>query len=839
MSSSNNLEKKIMSLQEKLREQKERPQQLQSENVCSNIQQLPQQIQQRQQPNPLVMSPARPRPKQLGDIGTPTKSRRQLDLPLSGSFLPSEYKKNVNEAESKMSDIMKMSGILTINGQKYHTKMDDLEHLGELGNGTCGHVVKMRHRPSGVVIAVKQMRRSGNVEENKRIIMDLDVVLKSHDCPYIVQCFGCFITDSDVWICMELMVTCLDKLLKRCRQAIPEDFLGKVTVATVKALSYLKEKHGVIHRDVKPSNILLDECGGVKLCDFGISGRLVDSKAKTRSAGCAAYMAPERIDPPDPTKPDYDIRADVWSLGITLVELATGVFPYRDCKTDFEVLSRVVQDDPPTLPCNPPMFSPEFHNFVSCCLTKNYKQRPKYNKLLEHPFIKKYEAQESMLPSISPGCQWFFQTMQKLEPKGPSEQAQRHYQPDQQLQQQKQFQPGNGHVSLKQSTLLKQQLRQQVQQQSTAPKEPNTSSATPRSALMQQPEINSGYIPYSPYALRRRDMITRPYSPASGQVLNNLQRSYSPASCRLQASEDSCDATTTASRPYSPYSGVTSLTDAEAPRPYSPYYSGSITSSGCRRDSSRDRWMQHQHTGPRSLSPFARDYSPWRRENVDPPVIQLPAASERYHVTPVHQPRIPQQTQHHYQQQQQQQQPRIHPAVAHVMQVNRNDAYASPIMSRKRYTSEPLCHQQQQHDQQMQRNTPSPQLLLSRFAHQMKQEPPPIPSMMSQQAHLASKESAKKRFAGYMRLRIGSDREASPEPPPRFNRVDSPLLLRRNVSEQASPFFPRRYVSPSPPVPPPRRLSESSSVPGSPQHLYTRLLHYTPEPQRRSQQSPP
>lgn len=75
------------------------------------------------------------------------------------------------------------------------------------------------------------MRRSGNSDENKRIIMDIEVVLKSHDCKYIVQCLGCFITDSEVWICMELMDTCFDKLLKRFKQSIPEEVLGKVTVA--------------------------------------------------------------------------------------------------------------------------------------------------------------------------------------------------------------------------------------------------------------------------------------------------------------------------------------------------------------------------------------------------------------------------------------------------------------------------------------------------------------------------------------------------------------------------------------------------------------------------------
>uniref|UniRef100_A0A8D0GIL2 Dual specificity mitogen-activated protein kinase kinase 7 n=1 Tax=Sphenodon punctatus TaxID=8508 RepID=A0A8D0GIL2_SPHPU len=227
----------------------------------------------------------------------------------------------------------------------------------------------------------QQMRRSGNKEENKRILMDLDVVLKSHDCPYIVQCFGTFITNTDVFIAMELMGTCAEKLKKRIQGPIPERILGKMTVAIVKALFYLKEKHGVIHRDVKPSNILLDDRGQIKLCDFGISGRLVDSKAKTRSAGCAAYMAPERIDPPDPTKPDYDIRADVWSLGISLVELATGQFPYKNCKTDFEVLTKVLQEDPPLLPSNMG-FSVDFQSFVKDCLTKDHRKRQKYNKLL-------------------------------------------------------------------------------------------------------------------------------------------------------------------------------------------------------------------------------------------------------------------------------------------------------------------------------------------------------------------------------------------------------------------------------------------------------------------------
>ena len=98
-------------------------------------------------------------------------------------------------------------------------------------------------------IAVKQMRISGVPEENKRILMHLNVVLKCRDCDKIVRCLGYFICDIDVWICMDLMTMCFEKLLK-ITGPVPEKILGKLTLSTLKALDYLKETHNVIHRDI-------------------------------------------------------------------------------------------------------------------------------------------------------------------------------------------------------------------------------------------------------------------------------------------------------------------------------------------------------------------------------------------------------------------------------------------------------------------------------------------------------------------------------------------------------------------------------------------------------------
>lgn len=329
----------------------------------------------------------KPRPGGLDFSAPPPRSGRpNLNLKFSREKRKSERTAAI---ERQLSELTKKSAILAIDGQKYPFKIEDLQLLEEIGSGTCGVVNKMYHPATNTTMAVKIMGRTPIMEEQKRILMDLDVITRCNDCPYIVNCFGLFISQSDVFVCMELMGTCLEKLLRTTKTPVPEPILGKIALSVVRALQYLKSEHGVMHRDIKPSNILLDERGNVKLCDFGISGRLVDSKAITKGAGCAAYMAPERVEPPDPMNPNYDVRADVWSLGISLVELATGVFPYTGCRNEFEVLMKIMNDPAPTLPGNLD-FSDGFQSFVKVCLEKDLNKRPKFDVLLEHPFLVRY-----------------------------------------------------------------------------------------------------------------------------------------------------------------------------------------------------------------------------------------------------------------------------------------------------------------------------------------------------------------------------------------------------------------------------------------------------------------
>ncbi|CAO1391242.1 unnamed protein product [Diamesa tonsa] len=277
---------------------------------------------------------------------------------------------------------------ITIDEKTFDVEADDLEKISELGRGAYGVVEKMRHIKTNTVMAVKRITATVNTIEQKRLLMDLDISMRSSDCIFTVHFYGALFREGDVWICMEVMECSLDKfypIVFNNKRTMPEDILGKIAVSVVNALHYLHSQLKVIHRDVKPSNILINRQGQVKMCDFGISGYLVDSVAKTIDAGCKPYMAPERIDPKGNKVSNYDIRSDVWSFGISLIEMSTGKFPYASWHSPFEQLKQVVTEQSPSLP--PGIFSEGFEHLTKICLFKDQNLRPNYEQLLANDFI--------------------------------------------------------------------------------------------------------------------------------------------------------------------------------------------------------------------------------------------------------------------------------------------------------------------------------------------------------------------------------------------------------------------------------------------------------------------
>ena len=262
-------------------------------------------------------------------------------------------------------------GIDFSSGGSFHISLDEVDTLDELGKGNYGTVYKVRHsrprmrrpglglrgnmpRPSqtsissmssegsddsqlsiggmsGVVMAMKEIRLELDEAKFAAIIMELDIL---HRCvsPFIVDFYGAFFQEGAVYICMEFMDGgSIDKLYG---EGVPEPVLRKIALSTVMGLKSLKDDHNIIHRDVKPTNILVNTKGQVKICDFGVSGNLVASIAKT-NIGCQSYMAPERISGggvaqagANPGGGTYSVQSDIWSLGLTMIECAMGRYPY-------------------------------------------------------------------------------------------------------------------------------------------------------------------------------------------------------------------------------------------------------------------------------------------------------------------------------------------------------------------------------------------------------------------------------------------------------------------------------------------------------------------------------
>ena len=258
--------------------------------------------------------------------------------------------------------------------------------------GASGVVDLMRDR-SGNHYAVKKMRLTNRREANRQIVRDLEYMLRaveSTPVDYIVRFHGYARRTFEAWIVMEVMDSCFGKLSTKLAKlgntGVPENIIGALTAAVVKALHHLKTNHRMIHRDVRPTNILINQQGNIKLCDFGISRVLINSMAHTADAGNKYYLAPERVFPGRSN--NYGIKSDVWSLGVTLVELARGQNPYADCEGEFAAGQRICSGPSP---CLPHRFSLEAHDFVNRCLQKEEANRPNYEGLMRLSFFRRYE----------------------------------------------------------------------------------------------------------------------------------------------------------------------------------------------------------------------------------------------------------------------------------------------------------------------------------------------------------------------------------------------------------------------------------------------------------------
>jgi mitogen-activated protein kinase kinase len=274
--------------------------------------------------------------------------------------------------------VIDSTGVNFSSGKCYKINLDDFILHEELGRGQFGTVTKVFHQPTNVTMAMKQIRLDLSESAFKQIIMELEILHKSIS-PYIVEFYGAFFVESAVYYCMEYMdAGSLDRLYGK---GLEEPIIARIALDVVRGLHFLKESLSIIHRDVKPSNILINLKGQVKLCDFGVSGQLIKSIAKT-NVGCQSYMAPERIIIGNPEMATYTVSADIWSLGLTLYEAATGKYPFESEQYDsvFAQLNAIVNGA--IGPLDKSKFSAVFQSFVDQCLLKDPKSRPNYHDLL-------------------------------------------------------------------------------------------------------------------------------------------------------------------------------------------------------------------------------------------------------------------------------------------------------------------------------------------------------------------------------------------------------------------------------------------------------------------------
>jgi len=332
-------------------------------------------------------------------------------------------------------------------------RSNELELSALLGEGSFGHVYRARHKATDAVVAVKVVPNAGcdtsgspmPDSEMDKIMSEIDILSRC-ESPFIVGYYECFIKapqtqqlnnkqqqmdSGEMWIVMEY---CAGGSMSDIIEAggsvnnfvLPEECIRAACASIVLGLEYLHGVAKVCHRDIKCGNVLMTEEGHVKLADFGVSAELTNTINKRKTVvGSPFWMAPEVIQ-----ESHYDGRADVWSLGITVIEMAEGRPPHSNLNPMRAIF--VIPTKPPPTLADPDNWSPEMLDFIRCCLHKDPTQRYDSALLSNHPFVKKevitlrktwgdynadgkggYSLLQNRIPPALPALQRFMTRMRK------------------------------------------------------------------------------------------------------------------------------------------------------------------------------------------------------------------------------------------------------------------------------------------------------------------------------------------------------------------------------------------------------------------------------------------